>query len=44
MKFSEDVSKYAAEPGIAEEETLRKDVEEDSKEVQETGAERQAKL
>jgi uncharacterized protein YllA (UPF0747 family) len=39
MKFTEDVRKYAAEQGIAEEEALKKGMEEKSKEFVEKGAE-----
>ncbi len=39
MKISEDVRKYAAEQGIAEEEALAKGMEEKSKEFVENGAE-----
>jgi N-6 DNA Methylase/ORF6N domain len=43
MKFTEDVRKYAAEPGIAEEEALKRGMEEKSKEFVEKGAEVYAK-
>jgi len=43
MKISEDVRKYAAEHGIAEEEVLKKGMEEKSKEFVEKGAEIYAK-
>jgi phosphomethylpyrimidine synthase len=39
MKITEDVRKYAAEQGIAEEEALRKGMEEKSREFTEKGAE-----
>ena len=39
MKATEDVRKYAAEQGIAEEEALKKGMEEKAKEFVETGAE-----
>ena len=39
MKISEDVRKYAAEQGIAEEEALAKGMEEKSREFVEAGAE-----
>jgi phosphomethylpyrimidine synthase len=39
MKITEDVRKYAAEQGIAEEEALKKGMEAKSKEFQERGAE-----
>jgi phosphomethylpyrimidine synthase len=38
MKITEDVRKYAAEQGIAEEEALQKGMEEKSKEFVEKGA------
>ncbi len=38
MKLTEDVRKYAAEQGIAEEEALEKGMEEKSKEFIEKGA------
>jgi phosphomethylpyrimidine synthase len=38
MKITEDVRKYAAEQGIAEEEALKKGMEEKSKEFVEKGA------
>jgi phosphomethylpyrimidine synthase len=38
MKITEDVRKYAAEQGIAEEEALKKGMEEKSKEFVEHGA------
>lgn len=43
MKITEDVRKYAAEQGIAEEEALKKGMEEKSKEFVEKGAELYAK-
>ena len=43
MKITEDVRKYAAEQGIAEEEALKKGMEEKSKEFVERGAEVYAK-
>jgi phosphomethylpyrimidine synthase len=43
MKITEDVRKYAAEQGIAEEEALKKGMEEKSKEFAEKGAEVYAK-
>ena len=43
MKITEDVRKYAAEQGIAEEEALKKGTEEKSKEFVERGAEVYAK-
>jgi len=43
MKITEDVRKYAAEQGIAEEEALKKGLEEKSKEFVEKGAEVYAK-
>ena len=43
MKITEDVRKYAAEMGIAEEEALKKGMEEKSKEFVEKGAEVYAK-
>jgi phosphomethylpyrimidine synthase len=43
MKITEDVRKYAAEQGIAEEEALKKGMEEKSKEFMEKGAEVYAK-
>jgi phosphomethylpyrimidine synthase len=43
MKITEDVRKYAAEQGIAEEEALKKGMEEKSKEFLEKGAEVYAK-
>jgi phosphomethylpyrimidine synthase len=43
MKITEDVRKYAAEQGIAEEEALKKGMEEKSKEFTEKGAELYAK-
>ena len=43
MKISEDVRKYSAEHGIAEEEALKKGMEEKSKEFVEKGAEIYAK-
>jgi len=44
MKITEDVRKYAAEQGIAEEEALKKGMEEKSKEFAEKGAEVYAKV
>ncbi len=44
MKITEDVRKYAAEQGIAEEEALKKGMEEKSKEFVEKGAEVYAKV
>ena len=43
MKITEDVRKYAAEQGIAEEEALEKGMEEKSREFQEKGSELYAK-
>jgi phosphomethylpyrimidine synthase len=43
MKITEDVRKYAAEQGIAEEEALKKGMEEKSKEFAEKGSELYAK-
>ena len=43
MKITEDVRKYAAEQGIAEEEALKKGMEEKSKEFVEKGNELYAK-
>jgi len=43
MKLTEDVRKYAADQGIAEEEALKKGMEAKSKEFQEKGAELYAK-
>ena len=43
MKVTEDSSEYAAEQGITEEETLKKGMEEKSKEFVEKGAEIYAK-
>jgi phosphomethylpyrimidine synthase len=43
MKITEDVRKYAAEQGIAEEEALKKGMEEESKEFAENGSELYAK-
>jgi phosphomethylpyrimidine synthase len=43
MKITEDVRKYAAEQAISEEETLKKGMEEKSKEFVEKGAEVYAK-
>ena len=43
MKITEDVRKYAAEQGVAEEEALKKGMEEKSKEFVEKGAEVYAK-
>lgn len=39
MKITGDVRKYAAEPGMSEEEALKKGAEEKSKEFVEKGAE-----
>jgi phosphomethylpyrimidine synthase len=44
MKITEDVRKYAAEQGIAEEEALKKGMEEKSKEFVEKGSEVYAKV
>ncbi|PYJ86005.1 MAG: hypothetical protein DME22_06950 [Verrucomicrobia bacterium] len=44
MKITEDVRKYAAEQGIAEEESLKKGMEAKSKEFVERGAEVYAKV
>jgi phosphomethylpyrimidine synthase len=44
MKITEDVRKYAAEQGIAEEEALKKGMEEKSKEFTEKGSELYAKV
>src|SRR5271157_2691131 len=44
MKITEDVRKYAAEQGLAEEEALRRGLEEKSKEFVEKGAEVYAKV
>jgi phosphomethylpyrimidine synthase len=44
MKITEDVRKYAAEQGIAEDEALKKGMEEKSKEFVEKGAEVYAKV
>jgi phosphomethylpyrimidine synthase len=44
MKITEDVRKYAAEQGVAEEEALKKGMEEKSKEFVEKGAEVYAKV
>jgi phosphomethylpyrimidine synthase len=44
MKFTEDVRKYAAEQGIAEDEALERGMEEKSKEFVEKGAEVYAKV
>jgi phosphomethylpyrimidine synthase len=44
MKITEDVRKYAAEQGIAEEEALKKGMEAKSKEFVEKGAEVYAKI
>jgi len=43
MKITEDVRKHAAEQGIAEEEALKKRMEEKSKEFAENGNELYAK-
>ncbi len=43
MKITEDVRKYAAEEGIAEEEALKKGMEEKSREFTEKGSELYAK-
>jgi phosphomethylpyrimidine synthase len=43
MKITEDVGKYAAEQGIAEENALKKGSEEQSREMVEKGAEVYAK-
>lgn len=43
MKITEDVRKYAAEQGIAEEEALKRGMEEKSKEFAEKGNELYAK-
>ena len=43
MKITEDVRKYAAEFGIADEEALKKGMEEKSREFAKKGAERYAK-
>ena len=43
MKPTEDVRNYAAEQGLAEEEALKKEMEEKSKEFIEKGAEIYAK-
>ena len=43
MKITEDVRKYAAELGIAEEEALKKGMEEKSREFTERGSELYAK-
>jgi hypothetical protein len=43
MKITEDVRKYAAEQGIAEEEALKKGMEQKSKEFVKKGAEVYAK-
>ena len=43
MKMTEDVRKYAAEKGLAEEEALKKGMEEKSKEFTESGSELYAK-
>ena len=43
MKITEDVRKYAAEQGIAEEEALKKGMEEKSREFTEKGSELYAK-
>jgi type I restriction-modification system DNA methylase subunit len=44
MKITEDVRKYAAEQGIAEEEALKRGIEARSKEFVEKGAEVYAKV
>ncbi len=44
MKITEDVRKYAAEQGIAEEEALKKGMEAKSKEFVEKGVEVYAKV
>jgi phosphomethylpyrimidine synthase len=43
MKITEDVRKYAAEQGIAEEEPLKKGMEEKSREFTEKGSKLYAK-
>ena len=43
MKITEDMRKYAAEQGIAEEEALEKGMEEKSKEFAEKGSDHYAK-
>ena len=43
MNITEDVRKYAAEQGIAEEEALKKGMEEQSREFTEKGSELYAK-
>lgn len=43
MKITEDVQEYAAEPGIAEEESLKQGLEEKLKEFVDKGAELYAK-
>ncbi len=43
MKTTEDVRKYAAEQGIAEEEALKKGMDEESREFTEKGSELYAK-
>ncbi len=43
MKITEDVRKYAAEQGLAEEQALESGMQEKSKEFEESGAEVYAK-
>ena len=43
MRITEDVRKYAAEQGIAEEEALKKGMEEKSREFTEIGSDTYAK-